>query len=53
MRIISQMNARRNCDALYNELGIIKFENIIKYLIDRFMFRVYQGHVPELFLPLL
>ena len=34
---------------MYNELGIIQFVNINKYLIDRFMFRVYQGQVPEFF----
>ena len=34
---------------MYNELGIIKFVNINKYLIGRFMFRVYHGQVPEFF----
>ena len=36
---------------MYNELGIIKFVNINKYLIGRFMFRVYHGQVPEFFAP--
>ena len=38
---------------MYNELGIIQFVNINKYLIGRFMFRVYQGQVPEFFSPFL
>ena len=51
IRIISHMNFRKNCDAMYNELGIIKFVNINKYLIGRYMFRVYHGQVPEFFSP--
>ena len=42
---------QENCDAMYNELGIIKFVNINKYLIGRFMFRVYHGQLPEFFSP--
>ena len=53
IRIISQMNARKNCDAMYNQLGIVKFVNINKYLIGRFMFRVYHRQVPEFFSPFL
>ena len=34
---------------MYNELGLIKFVNINKYLIGRFMFRVYHGQVPDFF----
>ena len=49
IRIISHMNARKNCDAMYNEIGIIKFVNINKYRIGRFMFRVYHGQVPDFF----
>ena len=49
IRIISQMNARKNCDAMYNELGIIKFVNINKYLIGRFVLHVYHGQLPEFF----
>ena len=51
IRIILHMNARKNCDAMYNELGIIKFVNINKYLIGRFMVRVYHGQVPEFLSP--
>ena len=53
IRIISQMNAWKNCDAMYNELGTIKFLKINKYLIGRFMFRVYHGQVPDFFSPFL
>ena len=42
-----------NCDGMFNELGIIECENINTYPIDRFIFRVYQGKVPELFPPFL
>ena len=38
---------------MYNELGIIKFVNINKYLIVCFMLRVYQGQAPEFFSPFL
>ena len=51
IRIISQLNARKNCDAMYNELGIIQFVNINKYLIGRFIFCVYQGQDSEFFSP--
>ena len=53
IRIISHMNARKNCDAMYNELGIIKFVKMNKYLFGRFMFRVYHRQVPEFFSPFL
>ena len=37
----------KNCDAMYEELGIITFENINKYRIGSFMFRTSQCHVPD------
>ena len=49
VRIITSSKPRDNAQPLYEELGIIKFLDINKYLIGRFMFRYCKGQLPRLF----
>ena len=49
VRIICGVNARTSCDPLFDELGFLRFVDINRYLIARFMYRWYLNDVPDLF----
>ena len=48
-RIICNIKRRDSIVHMYKELGVIKFKDINKYLIGRFMFRFCNANVPVLF----
>ena len=49
VRIISQTKSRESSQPLYRQLGIIKFMDLNRYLIARFMFRHAATRVPDSF----
>ena len=49
VRIISHAKARNSSHPLYTQLGIMKFSDLNKYLIARFMFRYAKASVPDSF----
>ena len=51
VRIICGVNARTSCDPLFDELGFLRFVDINRYLIARFMYRWYLNDVPDFFTP--
>ena len=49
IRIISHAKSRISSQPLYNKLRIMKFHDINKYLIGRFMFKYHTGNIPNIF----
>ena len=49
LRIICNRRRRDSIVHIYKELGVIRFKDINKYLIERFMFRFCNANVPVLF----
>ena len=49
IRIICRMKPRDSCEPMYSALGIMRFSDVNVYFICKFMFRVCQGDVPEIF----
>ena len=49
VRIICQVKPRTPTDELFRKLGIIKFCDLNKYLICRFMFKWYKRVLPSIF----
>ena len=49
IRIICNVNPREHTENLLKELGFLKFEDINKYMIGRFMHRRYNRKLPEMF----
>ena len=49
VRIICHVNKRAHTAELFKKLGIIKFTDLNKYLIARFMFKWYKKDLPRLF----
>ena len=49
VRVISNVKYRESVHPLYKTLGIMKFVDINKYLIARFMFRYCNNKLPVLF----
>jgi len=52
VRMICNVRKLSSVDKCYAELGILKFTDINKYLIARFMFRFCNDQVPDLFKPM-
>ena len=50
IRIISHVKPRISSEPLYTQLGIMKFHDINKYLLGRFMFKFHTRNVPSMFL---
>ena len=48
VRLICHVPPRASTEELYPQLGIIKFNDLNKFLISRFMFRWYNNKVPSL-----
>ena len=49
VRIICHEKHRAHTEQLFNKLGVIKFIDLNKYLIARFMFRWYRNETPTIF----
>ena len=49
MRVIAGVKPRESAMPLYESLGIMKLNDINKYLIARFMYKYCVGMVPQLF----
>ena len=49
IRIIYGVNSRTSCDPLFEESGFLRFADINKYMIARFMYRWYLNDIPDLF----
>ena len=52
IRIISHAKSRISSQPLYNKLRIMKFHDINKYLIGRFMFKYHTGSILNIFVTL-
>ena len=53
IRIIYGVNSRTSCDPVFEESGFLRFEDINKYMIARFMYRRYLNDIPDLFMVIL
>ena len=51
IRIISHVKPRTSSEPLYTQLGLMKFHDLNKYLIGRFMYKYHTGNVPSIFVP--
>ena len=49
IRIICSAKYREHTDPLFTQLGLLKLEDINKYMYGKFMYRCYHTTVPELF----
>ena len=49
VRIICNVKPRDHTEILFKELGFLKFDDINKYMIGRFMHRWYNRNLPEMF----
>ena len=49
VQVIAGVKPRESAEPLYESLGIIKLNDINKYLIARFMYKYSVGMVPKLF----
>ena len=49
VRIICNVKPREHTENLFKELGFLRFEDINKYMIGRFMHRWYNRKLPEMF----
>ena len=50
VRIISHVKPRENCMPLYEQLGIMRFECINKYMLGCFMYKLCSGNIPVMFM---
>ena len=53
VRIISHVKSRISAEPLYDQLRIMQFLDINKYLIGRFMYKYHTGNVPTIFVSFL
>ena len=49
IRTIYGVNSRTSCDPLFEESGFLRFADINKYMIARFMYRWYLNDISDLF----